>query len=68
MTKHDDDDDDRPRFMPLGDIGTIFLAGVFLLGMLYMMFGPSPFAGIHWKTAEPKEQRGVVDVTVPPKE
>jgi hypothetical protein len=63
---HSDDDDEKPNRLPLGDIGTILLAGVFLVGMLYMMFGPNPLDGV-FKPAPPKEDSGVVTVTLPPK-
>jgi hypothetical protein len=64
---HSDDDDEKPQRIPLGDIGTILLAGVFLVGMLYMMFGPNPLEGV-FKSPPPKEDNHVVTVTLPPKD
>jgi hypothetical protein len=61
------EDDDRPPGLHLGDLGTIFLAGVFLLGMLYMIFAPSPFDGVFDKKPA-AQQPGVVDVSVQPRE
>lgn len=69
MTQHDDQDDDKPQWIHPGDLGTILLAGVFLVGMLFMMFGPSPLKGIFEKKPAPQQENsGVVTVTVPPKE
>lgn len=66
MTKlpPDEDDDKRPFFMPLGDIGTILLAGVFLVGMLAMVFGPSPFDQLFKHKPPPRHDNGVVDVSI----
>lgn len=70
MTQHQDDDDDHgSHWLHPGDLGTILLAGVFLVGMLYMIFGPSPFDGIVWKKQpEPKAEKGEVTITLPAKE
>ncbi len=68
---HDDDDNDRgSRWLHPGDLGTILLAGVFLVGMLYMMFGPSPFDGIAWKKQPkpPEAEKGEVTITLPAKD
>jgi len=43
MNPDDDDDDLKQPMIPAGDLGTILLAAVFLLGFLFLMFGPSPF-------------------------
>lgn len=67
MTHHDDDKDERAGWLHLGDIGTIALAGVFLVGMLYMIFGPSPFDGIAWKK-QPQGEKGEVTITLPAKQ
>jgi hypothetical protein len=40
-----DDEDDRPP-VPWGDYATVILAAIFSLTGLYLIFGPSPFAGI----------------------
>jgi hypothetical protein len=68
MTHLDDDDDDRPPRLHIGDLGTILLAGVFLVGMLFMIFAPSPFEGVFKKQPEPKADNGEVSVTLPAKE
>ena len=41
-----DDEDDRPPPVPWGDYATVALAAIFSLTGLYLIFGPSPFAGI----------------------
>ena len=41
-----DDEDDRPPPVPWGDYATLILAAIFSLTGLYLIFGPSPFAGI----------------------
>lgn len=68
MTNLNDDDDDEPKrpWLHPGDLGTILLAAVFLVGMLFMMFGPSPFDKIF--KPKPEAHSGVVDVTIPPKD
>ena len=67
MTHNDDDDDDRgSRWLHPGDIGTILLAGVFLVGMLFMVFAPSPFESIFKKQPEAKPSNEVM-VTLPDK-
>jgi len=43
---NDDQDDKKLRMMPLGDIGVIGIALVFFVAFLWMMFAPSPFAGL----------------------
>lgn len=68
MNSQDDQDDDKPQWLHPGDLGTILLAGVFLVGMLYMIFGPSPFKGMFDKKPQANPDSGVVTVTVPPKE
>lgn len=40
------DEDDRPPPFPWGDYATVILAAIFSLTGLYLIFGPSPFAGI----------------------
>jgi hypothetical protein len=66
MNQEDDDDLKQPM-IPAGDLGTIVIAGVFLLGFLYLMFGPSPFEGVFVKKAAPRPAAEVT-VTVPPKD
>jgi hypothetical protein len=62
---NDDQDDEKFRLMPLGDIGTLIIALMFLGGFLWLMFGTSPFAGLYEtaKSAPPQE----VTVTLPAK-
>lgn len=63
----DDEDDGKRPWLHPGDLGTILLAGVFLVAMLFMIFGPSPFEGV-FKNRPQAQQPGVVDVTVPSKD
>ena len=66
MDPDNDDDLKQPR-IPAGDVGTILVAAVFLLGFLYLMFGPSPFEGVFKSTPAPQQApAGEVTVTVPP--
>ena len=62
-----DDQDDEKKFqmMPMGDIGTLVIALIFLAGFLWLMFGPSPFAGLY-QTAKPAPPQEVI-VTLPAK-
>ena len=63
----DNDDDLKQPLIPAGDVGTILVAAVFLLGFLYLMFGPSPFEGVFKSTPAPQQApAGEVTVTVPP--
>ncbi|MDR3526048.1 MAG: hypothetical protein P4L57_02135 [Rhizomicrobium sp.] len=67
MTNDDDGKSDRPK-LHIGDLGTILLAGVFLVGMLFMIFGPSPFDGVFKKQPEAKPaEKGEVTITLPAK-
>ena len=61
----DDQDDEKFHMMPLGDITTLLVCLAFLAGFLWLMFGPSPFAGLteSAKPAPPQE----VTVTLPGK-
>jgi hypothetical protein len=62
-----DDQDGEKKFqmMPMGDIGTLVIALIFLAGFLWLMFGPSPFAGLY-QTAKPAPPQEVT-VTLPAK-
>lgn len=63
----DNDDDLKQPMIPAGDLGTILVAAVFLLGFLYLMFGPSPFEGMFKNKPAPQQApAGEVTVTVPP--
>lgn len=64
----ENDDDLKQPLIPAGDIGTILIAAVFLLGFLYLMFGPNPFEALV-KAAKPQPQTpaGEVTVTLPQK-
>lgn len=68
MSNLDDDDGKRDRIHP-GDLGTILLAGVFLVGMvaavLFIFSSPTPVADMF---AKKQPQQSVVDVAVPPKD
>lgn len=68
---NNDEDDDKPPGIPAGDIGTILLAAVFLVGFLYLMFGPSPFAPLIQQASKlraPQQSSGEVTVTMPEKQ
>ena len=62
---NDDQEDEKPRMMPMGDMMTLAVALVFLAGFLWLMFGPSPFAGLY-QTAKPAPPQEVI-VTLPEK-
>jgi len=62
---NDDDDDLKPPRMALGDIGTIGIALVFFLTFLWLMFGPSPFAGL---TQKPNQTQAQSTAPAPPDE
>jgi len=64
----ENDDDLKQPMIPLGDLGTILIAAVFLLGFLYLMFGPNPFEAMV-KSGGPAAQRpqNEVSVTLPQK-
>lgn len=62
---YQEDDDDKPPPIPLGDYLTFGIALVFLIGFLYLMFGPSPFEGMFKKAAPAPAAE--VTVTIPPK-
>ena len=64
---NDDQDDKKFRMMPLGDIGTLAVALVFLVAFLWLMFGPSPFAGLFQNAKQAPAQPQEVTVTVPDK-
>jgi len=69
----DEDDDLKPPTMPLGDIGIIAIALVFFIAFLWLMFGPSPFAGLTEKPNQTQSQSTApaapeeVTVTLPKK-
>jgi hypothetical protein len=65
----DNDDDLKQPLIPAGDVGTLVVAAVFLIGFLYLMFGPSPFEGMFKDKPAPQQQApaGEVMVTIPPK-
>ena len=62
---NDDQDDEKFRLMPAGDMVTLAVALAFLAGFLWLMFGPSPFAGLT-ETAKPAPPQEVI-VTLPGK-
>ena len=64
---NDDQDDKKFRMMPLGDIGTLAVALVFLVAFLWLMFGPSPFAGLYQSAKQAPAQPQEVTVTIPDK-
>ena len=72
MNNEDDDDDLKQPMIPAGDLGTILLAAVFLLGFLYLMFGPSPFQPLIDQASKLRQTQapssGEVTVTVPDKQ
>ncbi len=64
---NDDQDDDKPPRMALGDLGTIGIAMVFFLTFLWLMFGPSPFAGLYDKPSQAQAPSQEVTVSLPEK-
>ena len=46
MSTDDDDDDDRGPPIAWGDLATLILAAIFTLTGFFLIFGPSPFAGL----------------------
>jgi len=65
----DDDDDLKPPRIAAGDVGIIFIAGAFLLGFLYLMFGPSPLEPLLAKKSAAQEAPAAeVTISVPPRE
>ena len=64
---NDDQDDKKFRMMPLGDIGTLAVALVFLVAFLWLMFGPSPFTGLFQSAKQAPAQPQEVTVTIPDK-
>jgi hypothetical protein len=68
MNPDDNDDDLKQPLIPAGDFGIILLAAVFLLGFLFLMFGPSPFEGAFKDQPAPQAASGQeVTVTLPQK-
>jgi hypothetical protein len=63
----DDQDDEKFHMMPLGDIGLLGIALVFLVAFLWLMFGPSPFAGLSQQAKQAPTQPSEVSVTIPEK-
>ena len=64
---NNDQDDEKFRLMPLGDIWTLVLALMFFVGFLWLMFGPSPFAELYQKPKQAPAQPQEVTVTIPDK-
>ena len=64
---NDDQEDEKPRLMPIGDMMTLAVALVFLAGFLWLMFGPSPFAGLYGSAKQAPAPPQEVIVTVPAK-
>ncbi len=62
---NDDQDDNKFQMMPWSDITTLVVALAFLAGFLWLMFGPSPFAGLY-QAAKPAPPQEVI-VTLPGK-
>lgn len=63
MSLPDDEDDDRPP-IPWGDYGTLILAAIFSLTGLYLIFGPSPFAGVKLPHVAPSPPAQSQEVTI----
>ena len=68
---HLDDDDEKPRRMPLGDIGTILLAGVFLAGtvatIIFLFSSPEPVRDLYGKRPSAATEPNEVTITLPQK-
>lgn len=67
MTHPGDDQDKKRRLLPLGDIGTIALAGAFLAAMigtvLFLFSSPEPVRDL-FGNKPPKEDSGVVTIQI----
>jgi hypothetical protein len=61
MTQNDDDDDLKRPWIRAEEAGLILIAGAFLLGFLYLMFGPSPLEPLTQKKPAPQP----TEVTIP---
>ena len=66
-----DDDDEKPRWMPLGDVGTILLAGVFLAGtvatIIFLFSSPEPIRDMFGKRPSAAAEPNEVTITLPQK-
>ena len=63
----EDEDLEKFRLMPLGDIGTLVIALIFFIGFLWLMFGPSPFAGLYKALKPAPAAPAEVSVSIPAK-
>ena len=64
---NDDQDDEKFKMMPWGDIG-LFVAGfIFLALSLWMAFGPMPFIGMFEQVKQPPAENSEITVTLPQK-
>jgi|WetSurMetagenome_2_1015567.scaffolds.fasta_scaffold462883_2 hypothetical protein len=61
MTQNDDDDDLKRPWIKAEEVGLILIAGAFLLGFIYLMFGPSPLEPLTHKKPAPTP----AEVTIP---
>ncbi|MDE1938482.1 MAG: hypothetical protein KGI68_05630 [Alphaproteobacteria bacterium] len=61
-----DEDDEKEKFRmpPLGDIGTVFVALVFFVALIWMMFWHTPFATMFDKSKPQPEKAAPSEVTV----
>ncbi len=61
-----DEDDEKEKFRmpPLGDIGTVLVALVFFVAMIWMMFWHTPFATMFGQPKPEQAQPVVSEVTV----
>ncbi len=64
---NDDQDDEKFRLMPLGDIAIFAVGVVCLAAVLWLTFGPSPFAGLYEKPKQGADQPQEITVTLPVK-
>ena len=62
-----DEDDEKPPRMHVGDMLSIGVAGACVLAFLYLMFGPSPFQPLIDKAKHDAAQPVEVPVTLPEK-
>ena len=64
---NDDQDDKKFQLMPASDMMTLVVALAFLVGFLWLMFGPSPFAGLTGNGQKARPPPPEVIVTLPAK-
>jgi hypothetical protein len=64
---NDDQEDKKFHMMPGSDMVLLGIAGACLVGFLYLLFGPSPFAELTEKARQAKSAPSEVTVSLPEK-